>query len=118
MRDTDAWDAVGKVGLGGLEISPDRTALLTVNLADRRLYRVPLADPTAFTSTAIPTAATCPDADWRPFAVGVDQLSGDVVLGVTCTGQSTQLRDGLAGYIFVSHDGGLSLEAAPLLLSR
>ena len=34
-RDPDAYDAVGKVGLGGLALSEEENVMWTINLADR-----------------------------------------------------------------------------------
>ncbi|NJK39212.1 MAG: tandem-95 repeat protein [Oscillatoriales cyanobacterium RM2_1_1] len=47
--DGPAFDAVGKVALGDVELSEDRQFVWTVNLNDRRLYKIPVgtaADPT------------------------------------------------------------------------
>ena len=117
LRDGGAWDAVGKVGVGDLTVSPKRTALLVTNLFDRRLYRIPLADPSAFTSVAIPRPASCVDPDWRPFGLGIERTTGTVFLGGTCTAQSTQLSSDLALHVFTSADDGMTFGAVPVLSS-
>ncbi len=35
------WDAVGKIALGGMDISQDEANLFVMNLANRRVYRIP-----------------------------------------------------------------------------
>lgn len=91
MRDVATWDAVGKSGLGDLDLSQDATALFTVNLADRKIYRIALADPAVPASADIPIPAGCANDDWRPFAVAVHDAA--VLVGGVCTNQSTQVAD-------------------------
>ncbi|MEL6394121.1 MAG: hypothetical protein AAFR97_15360, partial [Bacteroidota bacterium] len=84
-RDSDSYDAVGKRGLGGLALSETDNVLWTINLADRRLYEIPLGgtpnNPTAPASmaaisrwpatgdlTGLP-GLTGTASDIRPFAV-------------------------------------------------
>jgi len=44
--DAASFDAVGKVSFGDMEITSDQSALWTVNLADKSLYKIPLgSDP-------------------------------------------------------------------------
>lgn len=83
------WDSVGKIGWGGLTISDDGSTLYAVNLGDRRLYIIPIANPAAATSVAIPLPTTNgrPDTDARPFAVQFYQ--GRIYVGVTDTAEST-----------------------------
>ncbi len=53
--DNYAYDKIGKVGLGDLEISEDDSTLFVTNLADRKLYQLPLGLTAQLTPTA-PTA--------------------------------------------------------------
>jgi uncharacterized repeat protein (TIGR01451 family) len=101
------WDSAGKVGWGGLTISDDGSTLYAVNLSDRRLYIIPIANPGAATSVAIPLPTTNgrPDTDARPFAAQFYQ--GRIYVGVTDTAESTITGadpDGdaaqLAAYVF------------------
>jgi len=90
--DTDngntAWDAVGKTAFGGMAISDDDANLWVMNLANRRLYRIPTTgtlDNTTIQSYAFPTSmGTCPRADdVRPFSV--TWHDGLVYVGAVCS---------------------------------
>lgn len=60
--DVTAFDQVGKAGLGDVEISDDGTELYVVNLGDRRLYRIPIINPTSANPTAgTPVSYPLPD---------------------------------------------------------
>ncbi len=91
FHDASSWDAVGKIGFGDLEISHDLTALWTINLFDRRLYRVPLqANPLVLadiTSFATPVPGDCVAGDVRPFALGFHRE--EVWVGMVCSAEST-----------------------------
>lgn len=79
--DANAFDPVGKVGLGALEISEDDTTLYTVNLNTRALISVPIGNPAAATSAAIPDPG-CVNGVWRPFGLGV--RDGLIYIGGVC----------------------------------
>ncbi|MGH9819677.1 MAG: SdrD B-like domain-containing protein, partial [Pyrinomonadaceae bacterium] len=95
------WDAVGKVAFGGMAISDDQTNLYVMNLADRKLYRIPTSgalNTTTIQSVAFPTSMpNCAAAvEVRPFAVTWYQ--GTLYVGAVCSretsggSQSTNLR--------------------------
>ncbi|MFN8354050.1 MAG: SdrD B-like domain-containing protein [Spirosomataceae bacterium] len=94
-------DAVSKTSLGGLAISPDGKFLYAMNLYDRQLYVIPVANPTAATikriPIPIPTGTKNPD-DLRPFAV--EQYLGTVYVGMVNSAESTQDSTDLKGYIY------------------
>lgn len=88
--DLDAFGKVGKVGLGGLEITPDNKQLWAVNLNQRALIRMDATlDSTAFPgaveqylldgATGIPT---CTGGVFRPFALTFHRDKG--YLGGVC----------------------------------
>ena len=95
-----AWDAVGKTGFGGMDISTDGRFLYTVNLADRQVYRIPTSGPldaTTIQRVSIPlsnpdatasiiTAARFRSNDLRPFAVRYHE--GQVYVGFTYTAET------------------------------
>ncbi|MEO0626344.1 MAG: SdrD B-like domain-containing protein, partial [Bacteroidota bacterium] len=102
-RDSDSYDAVGKRGLGGLALSETDNVLWTINLADRRLYEIPLGgtpnNPTAPASmaaisrwpatgdlTGLP-GLTGTASDIRPFAVKC--YRGEIYIGLVNTAEST-----------------------------
>jgi len=94
--DTSTFDAVGKIGLGGLAVSEDDSTLYAMNLANKSLYSIPIGAPPAavsapaaasITTTALPTPADCTASDMRPFAVTV--YRNLVYVGAICSAQST-----------------------------
>lgn len=106
--DAAAWDAVGKAGLGDLDISQDDQTLYTINLFDRRIYAIPINNPAA--AAGFPAAANgvaslfspadCPNpaVDIRPFGLGV--YDGVVYVGIVCTAESTQNPAQLNGFVY------------------
>jgi uncharacterized repeat protein (TIGR01451 family) len=88
LTDANAYDAVGNIGWGDLDISDDDTTLYAVNLNTNQLYiipigRVPIPAPplASVTRLAIP-AQNCPAAAWHPFAVTFHELR--VYIGAVC----------------------------------
>lgn len=94
-------DAVSKVSLGGLAISPDGMHLYVMNLFDRHLYIIPTQNPSAVNITKvpipIPVGTSNPD-DIRPFAV--EQYLGVVYVGMVNSAQSTQNANDLKAYVY------------------
>lgn len=97
-RDTpEAYAAVGKLGLGDLDVSPHEDVLWVTNLYDRGLYQINIADPSnpvsytlsAENAQAANCAAGGPDApDLRPFGIGLDKDRNTLYWGVVCSNQS------------------------------
>lgn len=109
------WDAVGKVGIGGLEISPNGAFVYAVNLFDRRVWEIPTAGG-APRSVAIPVPATAvpsSGADLRPFAL--QYFRGRLYLGMVNSAESTQARANLRAYVYALDPVTLSFGGAPLL---
>ncbi|MGL6075694.1 MAG: SdrD B-like domain-containing protein [Fimbriiglobus sp.] len=110
------WDAVGKSGLGGLDVDASGRYLFTVALGDRRLYIIDTQNPSAApVAISLPiltgetgytgTSANNPYGDLRPFAVSY--FKGSVYVGAVNTAESTTLggtvvgnRDALRAYVF------------------
>ncbi len=90
--DPAAFGQVGKVGLGGMDISPDGRYLFVMNLYDRRLYRLELNNPQMPTSVvsvssyALPSGVTCTNGVLRPFAVRF--YRDRVYVGAVCSGEN------------------------------
>ncbi|MBN8588617.1 MAG: hypothetical protein J0L94_09880, partial [Rhodothermia bacterium] len=95
--DADAYEQVAKTSLGDLDISENGKFLFTVNLYDRKIYRIDLQNPAApvpptaaqITSYAIPDPCTSITnaGDYRPFALKVHR--GKLYTGIVCSGQTT-----------------------------
>ena len=94
--DAAAFGQVGKVSLGGIELSDDGRYLFVVNLFDKKLYRIDLKDaknpqkPTPSDVKSYDTAPwltlSCPSGVARPF--GIKYHNGKIYVGVTCTGEN------------------------------
>ncbi|GIG61244.1 hypothetical protein Lfu02_56160 [Longispora fulva] len=94
-------NAVGREGLGDLELSADGRTLYVVGLRARALYLYDAAGPTAAAPERIvpvpdPGCPTGPD-DWRPYGLGYHD--GAVYVGGTCTAERSQKREDLRAYV-------------------
>lgn len=98
LHDAAAFDWIGKMGLGDLDIADDFQTLYTVNLFQRTLVALPIAAPANHASSAIPVPANCPLTDFRPFGLGVQD--GSVYVGAVCSAESSGIRSQLRAYVF------------------
>ena len=109
-NDPASVDAVGKISIGDIELSEDERTLYVMNLNDRRVYALRVADangaiitPTAADVTSfdvlpLPAGAqACAAGDVRPWALKA--YNGGILIGVVCSGQSTQNVSNLYAYI-------------------
>lgn len=101
--DTDAFDAVGKEGIGDIEVDETDDNLWVVNLADRNLIKLDISGNTpgaaqAFDLTNMTGWPSCPDGEARPW--GLDFYEGRGYVTVTCTGENNGDRDELEAYLF------------------
>ncbi|MFY7880538.1 MAG: SdrD B-like domain-containing protein [Lacibacter sp.] len=87
-NDPAAFDQVGKVGLGDLEISDDGRFLFAVNLYDRKVYRLTLNDAYNPTSVTAVTSYTLPNPPLRNSIAGYSGVTGY---------NSTNFYDGTTG---------------------
>ncbi len=85
-------EAIGKIGLGGTDMSEDDKTLYVLNLFDRRLYGLAIGVPaqkpnstTGVKSWAL-TGPGCPQGEFRPWAVKV--YRGLVYVGGVCSGEN------------------------------
>ena len=90
-NDTAAFDQVGKVGLGNIEISEDGYYLFVVNLYQRKVFRLTLdnaANPTAVTAVTSYTlpAQACTNGVLRPF--GIKYYRNKLYVGAVCSGEN------------------------------
>ena len=92
-HDSTTYAQVGKVGIGGLEISDDGRYLFLINLFDKKLYKIDLQNgaspvmPTAaqVSSYALPNPG-CTNGLARPFAV--KYFRNKVYVGIVCSGEN------------------------------
>ncbi len=96
--DADAFDKVGKVGLGALTLSEDERTLWALNLNDRTVLQIPLTIaggvPTAIGAGIVThnvgasaAAPTCTNGVFRPFAL--KEMDGFVYVGGVCTAETS-----------------------------
>jgi hypothetical protein len=85
------FDAVGKMSFGDCELSTDGNTLYVVNLFDKKIYVINVANPTSpalITSFAVPNPACAVASEYAPF--GLKYYRDKLYVGVVCTAQSSQ----------------------------
>ncbi|WP_019990283.1 SdrD B-like domain-containing protein [Rudanella lutea] len=87
--DAAAFDLVGKMSLGDIDISDDERTLWVMNLFDKALYELPIGlpatKPTTFTKHLLPTGG-CVNGTLRPFAT--KYYRGKVYVGAVCSAEN------------------------------
>jgi hypothetical protein len=108
------WDAVGKVSIGGLEVSPDGAFVYAVNLFDRHVYRIPTGAGTAQRAPIPVPASAVPSsgADLRPFAL--QYYKGQLYVGMVNSAETTQNAANLIAYVYSLDPASLAFSAAPV----
>ncbi|WP_277207616.1 SdrD B-like domain-containing protein [Isoptericola croceus] len=103
QRDAQAWDTVGRTGLGGMEITTDQRYLFVVNLFNRSLVRVEIdrAGTSVVGVDEFELDDYFPDSsDLRPFGLSSNPLTNELYLTVTNTAESTQDSDDLHAHVY------------------
>lgn len=95
-RDPDAFDKVGKVGLGDIDISEDGSTLYIINLFDRELIALDTASKTISSQITVPNQG-CQNGLIRPFAVKV--YKGEVYVGAVCSAENSGTSADLSAHI-------------------
>lgn len=101
--DPGPMTAMGRMSLGGMDMSEDDKTLYLINLKDRKLYAIfvnsPAQTPSAadVKSWAIPDPG-CSNGDFRPWAVKV--YHGKVYVGVVCSAETSQQQSDLSTTIY------------------
>ena len=109
-RDLDAYDKVGKMGFGAIDMDGDDKTLWLVNLNQRALISVDVSGPTdslpgtvnqyhldPAQSPNMPGAPSCNNGVYRIWAVTI--YHGHGYLGGVCTGEDGGTRDDLMAYV-------------------
>jgi uncharacterized repeat protein (TIGR01451 family) len=116
--DAGAFDAIGKVALGDIDISEDDATLYAINLADRKLYVLPIGlTPTAptagqVTSSSVPNPG-CVNGVARPFGVKVRR--GLVYVGGVCTAENGGTASNLSAYVYSFDPTASTWSSSPVL---
>jgi hypothetical protein len=111
--DRDAFGAVGKRSLGGLDISTDGSTLYTMNLFERKLtvLNISGATPTLTAQVLVPDPG-CSNGDYRPFAV--KYYNNKVYVGTVCSAETSQDTLDLKAYV-QSYDGSVWQTVSPAI---
>ncbi len=117
--DAAGFRAVGKVGLGDLDVSEDGQDLYTVNLNTRELIRIPLGGtaaaptPGAQVAVAVPTPFACAGPA-RPFGLGLHD--GQVYVGGICSDEGSFTGNGsMTAYVFRFDPSSNTFAPTPVL---
>ncbi len=97
----EAYDAVGKMSLGDIDITRDESTLWVVNLFERSLVKIDIASATpvaSYTLDVDETPAGCTLDEMRPFGLGLHPDRDTVYSGWVCTNEAG--LNTLEGYIF------------------
>uniref|UniRef100_UPI003B3B8F0F SdrD B-like domain-containing protein n=1 Tax=Pseudactinotalea sp. TaxID=1926260 RepID=UPI003B3B8F0F len=104
LRDAQAWNDVGRAGLGLISMSPDERYIFAVNLHNRSLIRIDTGGNPAGTPVSVQEFeldAYFPDSsDIRPYGVSVDALTGTMYITATNTAETSQDVADLHGYVY------------------
>jgi hypothetical protein len=91
FNDVNAWNAVGRQGLGDLDVSKDGQFLYVMNMTNKSVYKIPTTAPTASNIQIFPFPTSLPGATQscgdpiqvRPMGLGV--YGGRVFAGAVCS---------------------------------
>jgi len=103
--DSLAFDYVGKMGLGDLQLGAGDSVLWTINLFKQELIRITIPKSAQagdaiidVSAIAIPNPGCVAASDWRPF--GLEYYRGKLYVGGVCSGQSTQDTTDMTAHIY------------------
>jgi SdrD B-like domain/Domain of unknown function DUF11 len=105
------WNAVGKISLGGLEVSPDGAFVYVVNLFDRHVYRLPTGAGTP-QRVPVPVPAGVVPGDVRPFAL--QYYKGLLYVGLVDSAESTQNAASLRAFVYTLDPVSLAFSPSPV----
>ncbi|RYF70413.1 MAG: hypothetical protein EOO39_15770, partial [Cytophagaceae bacterium] len=86
-NDAVAFNAVGKIGLGDIDITEDGTRMFVTNLNTRSVVEINIATQTEIASYPLPTNVCSNAGDIRPWGLKVYQ--NKVYVGVVCSGETS-----------------------------
>jgi len=109
LNDVDNFSTVGTSSLGDIQLSPNGSTLWVVNLNDRSLYPVTIANGAVGTPVAVPSPTDCTAGSVRPFGLG--KLGGQILVGAVCSGPT---RADLKAYVFSFDPTTATFVAAPV----
>ena len=107
--DAEAFNQIGKLGIGGIDFNDTGDTLWLVNMTDKKLYGIKNVNPSVIPTAAnviagvpiaLPAGYTCATnaSEFRPWAV--KYYKGLVYIGALCSGEATPWTpNNMRGYI-------------------
>ena len=107
--DAEAFNQIGKLGIGGIDFNDTGDTLWLVNMTDKKLYGIKNVNPSVTPTSAnviggfpivLPSGYTCATnpSEFRPWAV--KYYKGLVYIGALCSGEATSWSpNNMRGYI-------------------
>ncbi len=111
--------AVGRTGLGDIDLTPDGRELFVTNLADRQIYRYRTEDGALLGTLPHGAATTSWSVDARPFGLAV--TADTLYHGVVASAERSQLPGELEARVYASSLDGAGMREVvrfPLALER
>lgn len=101
-NDPEAFDKVGKIGIGAIEVDYAGDYLYVINLFEKKLHKIDIRNlptiPTAANVTTFDLPTTgCSGGEYRPFAVKA--YRGDIYIGGVCDASVSQQASDLKASI-------------------
>ncbi|WP_158548032.1 SdrD B-like domain-containing protein [Desertihabitans brevis] len=103
IRDSQAWDKVGRTGLGTIAFSSDERYLFAVNLYNRSIVRIEVDKPATqvLSVEEFDLDEYFPDdGELRPYGVSANPLTNELYLTVTRTAELSEDSEQLHGYVY------------------
>lgn len=95
-NDTYGWNNLGKVGLGGMDLSTDGQTLYVINLTEKKLHRLNVSNPISAPGVTIPDPG-CAGGTARPFALKL--YKDKAYVGVVCDASNGD-KSNLRAYVY------------------
>ncbi len=118
-RDMDAFDKIGKVGFGDIDLEDGDQTLWAVNLNQRALISVDVSGATLpgtvdqYIITSLPGVPSCTGGELRPWGLKFYEDKG--YLGIVCDAQSSGDNADLHAYIVSFNPSNVSAGFAPII---
>lgn len=102
--DIDAFEKIGKISFGDVDISPDGRTLWLTNLNQKALISVDVTDSTSYPGTInqylfsdLTGVPSCTNGDLRPWGLAISKNKGYV--GCVCTGENSGTTGNMHAYV-------------------
>ncbi len=114
-HDDQAFDFVGKCGLGDMDISSDGTTLYVTNLAMNEIVGIDIATQSITSIHTIPDPGCTAASDWHIYAVNF--YKGKLIVGGICTAESTQIDADMQAIVYEFDATAPTVTTADVILS-